>query len=708
MMNRFSIDFYPVIPVWLTILLFILAFYFCFGVYKVKNTSKWTPFLLQTLRFLSISILILLLQKPTFNALVEIKTIPKIALLIDNSESMTIKNGKYDGERTYKEILNSFKNWDSTKVKTDLIAFGGTITQKLSLDSIQMNQKDTDLFNVISSVVEKDAVYSAAILISDGNYTLNRDPIFAAENSAFPIHTIAVGDTIAVRDMSIKSVSPPVIAYSKVPFQVTYRIQRSGYVKKQDVYINVIEKGRRIQRIKRTFQEAQTILSDTLSLASSEVGLLRWKLEIEPSNDEYTQQNNKMGFAVRIIENKTKIAHIAFGIHPDVKTVRSIIGSMQNVRLFPFNWITQNTFDKILPENLSDSVNLFIIHGFPHMNVPNSLRNKMISWTNDKPTIWLTLPTQDNGFYNASLLENQPLQMNQQIPYLDSEVRFNENELNHPILDLPEINLSSFTVKAKQRSIQAQQRAKILLSFMYRGVDLNVPGLAVLQIANKRMVQFAFYDFYKLYQDGDEKRAFIEKLIQNCVEWASTTPEQNLVELNLPDREINENDTFELRATFKNESLQPIINGNLTAKIFDSNTLVSSINLPSNGDGTYKKVIGPFSDGIYSVELSGAIGDQILDKDKGTFSVSSISNEFRSIERNDQVLSNIAYVTNAEAHHFDDASEFINQIYNTYSSQEKIESVKKEVTLNTIWAWLAILSCLLTIEWIIRKWLALR
>jgi hypothetical protein len=229
-----------------------------------------------------------------------------------------------------------------------------------------------------------------------------------------------------------------------------------------------------------------------------------------------------------------------------------------------------------------------------------------------------------------------------------------------------------------------------------------------MQIQHIRYAQVAFFDWYSAYQSGNESRKFVEQLLTNLIEWTSTSPEQKLLELSLPEREISENESFEITSQFKNESLQPVTNGNVTATLFESGKLVSTLTLESAGNGVYKKTVGPFSDGVYTVELSGSVGDQLLDKDKGTFSVSSISNEFRTIERNDQVLANIAYSTNGELVDFEDSKNWLESLFKELSGKQKVNYIQKEITLPELWIWLALIAFLLTLEWFIRKILALR
>lgn len=708
MISSFEFQFTPILSPWILLLLFLAGVVLIFRMYKNENLTTGMRWLLQSIRLFSLSILFFLLLQPLFISNEQIDDLPKIAILLDNSESTTIKNGRYNGIESYKSILEKLQYWDTTKVKTKLIEFGISQNENSLIDSLSFNQKETDLYAVIESILENEDEYDAALLISDGNYTINRDPIFAADNSPFPINSIALGDTIPVKDFVLKSVNPPALAYRGTPFTLPFRIMRSGFNENQTVSLSLSKNNKIIQRKKVRFKAGQTILNDSLSIISNETGLNRWKLELEKNLSEFTTQNNTISFTARIIDNKTKIAHLSFGVHPDVKALRSILAQTENTELLIGNWISGSSFIEPISDTIADSVQLFILHGFPHPKMPASLINKVLSWTSQKSTIWLTLPTQGNLPSNSDNLVSIPSILNNQIPFTNTELLINVAEKNHPILDLPDINTNGITIKAKQRSAQTDLKAKTLLSLSYRGVDLAQPALVTLQNQTKRYTQFTFFDWFKTYLNGGKEKEFIEQLIKNTVEWTIASPVQKQLELSVPDRELQENETFTLTARLKNESLLPIQDATIRIKVKQGGSQIDSFILNSAGDGTYSKTIGPIAEGLFTIEAEAFVGETKIDDDKATFSVSAISNEYRVIERNQQLLTNIAFATDGKTVDFSEAEEMFKQLSKDLSDKGKITTIEKETALIDYYQWLILLTFLLTLEWGIRKKLALR
>jgi len=708
MLNSFEFQFTPILSPWILLLIFLAGVVLIFRMYKNESITSGTRWLLQSIRLLSLSILFFLLLQPLFIRHEQIEDLPKVAILLDNSESTTIKNGRYNGAETYKNIFETLRKWDTTKVKSSIIGFGISQNENSILDSLQLNQKETDLYAVIESILENEDEYDAALLISDGNYTINRDPIFAADNSPFPINSIALGDTIPVKDFVLKSVNPPALAYKGTPFTLPFRIMRSGFVDNQTVTLSLSKNNKIIQRKNIRFKTGETILNDSLSIVSNETGLNRWKLELEKNPSEFTTQNNSISFTARIIDNKTKIAHLSFGVHPDVKALRSILAQTDNTELIIGNWISGNSFIEPLSDTIADSVQLFILHGFPHPKMPQSLMNKVLNWASQKSTIWLALPTQGDLPLNSSNFVPFPTTLNSQIPFTNSELQIVDAEKNHPILDLPEMNTMGISIKAKQRSAQTDLKAKTLLTLSFRGVDLAQPALVTLQLQTKRYTQFTFIDWYKTYLNGGKEKEFIEQLFKNTVEWTIASPVQKQLELSVPDRELQENETFTVTARLKNESLLPIKDATIRIKVKQADSQVDSFVLNSAGDGTYSKTIGPIAEGIFTIEAEAFVGETKIDDDKATFSVSAISNEYRVIERNQQLLTNIAYATDGESVDFSEADQMIDKLIKRLSDKGKITTIEKETALIDYYQWLLLLTFLLTLEWLIRKKLALR
>lgn len=707
-MGEFVLHFSPIFPIWIIIPLLLGAFYLSFLTYSSISESRFRKSLLIGLRVLSFIILGLVLFQPQFNSEFDKPIRPKLALLLDNSISTTIQNGNYKGLESYKPILSELYKMDTSEVELHSFAFGVSSKRIKNYSELDFLQGETNLFDPVSKLVESDVDFSAAILVTDGNYTINRDPLFATDQAKFPIYSIALGDTIPVRDVILKTVNSPAISYKNAPFRIPIIVQRTGYTEEFPVQISISDNGKTVAKKQSFFKQNQLVLLDTLELTPTETGLKRWKVSIPSRIDEFTIQNNSASFSVRVLDNKNNILHVAFSIHPDLKTVRSILQEVENVNLTSRTWIGENQYleGKINPQ-LIDSTQLIILQGYPNPKLSASLKSAIDNWIEQKPTLFLLLPLQTLGYQSESGIDKKPIQTAKAMSASVSELIINESELNHPILQLPELDLLSFTVNGIQRGNQLSAKARSLLNFGLKGTDLQQPAIAIAQQTDKRYTQFNFFDFFMLYQKGGKERDWISALIKNAVEWTSTQVVNSLLEVEVPQREIQENEQIEIHATLKNESLQPVSNASILVQISSNKEIISTITLNPSGNGMYAKSIGPFAEGVYHYSASANVNETILDSDNGSFSVSAITNEYRSIQQNTQTLTNISLATNGKVINFDKAGPFIDSLKTQLIKSKPVEKIQKEWFLIDSWIWFVLLMCFLTIEWGLRKLFAL-
>lgn len=707
-MGDFVVNFSPIFPIWIIIPLLFGAFYLSFLSYSKISESIFRKSILIGLRVCAFVILGLVLLQPQINSEFDKPIRPKLALLLDDSKSTTIQNGNYKGLESYKPILSALYDVDTTEVETHSFSLGISSKRIKNDAELDFSQGETDLFEPISKLIESDIAYSAAILVSDGNYTINRDPHFATEQATFPIFSIALGDTIPVRDVILKTVNSPAISYKNAPFRIPIIIQRTGYSEDFPVSISISDNGKTVAKKQSFFKQNQQVLLDTLELTPDETGLKRWKISIQSRSDEFTNQNNSASFSVRVLDNKNNILHLSFSFHPDVKTVRSILQEVENVNLTTRTWIGDHQFSegKISPQ-LIDSTQLIILQGYPNPKLSASLKSMIDSWIEQKPTLFLLLPLQTIGYVNESGIDKKPIQTAKGMSASISELLLNESEINHPILQLPELDLAKFTVKGIQRGNQLSAKARSLLNFGLKGTDTQQAALAIAQHTDKRYTQFNFFDFFMLYQQGGQERDWISALLKNAVEWTSTQVVNSLLEVEVPQREIQENEHIEIHATLKNESLQPVSNASVSVQISSNKETISTITLNSMGNGMYSKSIGPFSEGVYNYTASANLNETVLDTDNGSFSVSAITNEYRSIQQNTQTLTNISLATNARLVNFDKALPFIDSLKTQLLKSKPVERIQKEWFLIDSWIWFALMMLFLTAEWALRKLFAL-
>ena len=146
---------------------------------------------------MSLFLLILLLINPTIKK-TEIQEVkPVLAILADNSKSISFFKERIN----LKNFLDEIKADKSIREKYDIneFAFGAELG---NLDSLSFTDYETDVSKAITSV---NSLYrgniAPVIILTDGNQTIGNDYEFI--ESKQKIYPIVFGDTIEYKDLKI-------------------------------------------------------------------------------------------------------------------------------------------------------------------------------------------------------------------------------------------------------------------------------------------------------------------------------------------------------------------------------------------------------------------------------------------------------------------------------------------------------------------------
>ena len=188
---------------------------------------KWVNILLFASRAILVALVAWLLLDPYINQ-VETKVIdPKVALMIDNSQSMDYKEGQWDKTKeVVSEIAKKLKdkgievsNYDLSSNKVD------------QLDSLSPHNHFSSYEESIKMIplLENGNNYKSMILISDG--IVNRGMLPDYITSTSPIYTIGMGDTSKRKDMILEEVAFNKVVYTGNDFEIITRVKTKGYEK---------------------------------------------------------------------------------------------------------------------------------------------------------------------------------------------------------------------------------------------------------------------------------------------------------------------------------------------------------------------------------------------------------------------------------------------------------------------------------------------
>lgn len=692
--------FQHILPPVLVVVLIVILLGISWASYRkfesIPPFSRWS---LISLRGISLTLVFLLLLNPYFYSSQEKEVKPKIAVFLDNSESTGITKGNYDGLSTYNNLLSRLAFSSIEEADINYFSIGDDV-KAFDPNSLSASEIQTDLSAPINTILEMEDEVKAAVIITDGIITYGRNPSISAFNSAIPIFTIAVGDTANVRDISVSNVITNATGYTNSNHIIEAEITQSGFAN-NSVTVSLLSSDEIIDEKQITFETDDQVITAEFELFLEEAGLKQYEIRVQPLPDEWTDSNNDQLFSVDVIDDRIKILHVAFQIHPDVRAIRSIIERGETNELHRLTWLGGNRFVEEFPDE--EEFNLIIIHG-----APDSPQNfEFLPKLNDTPTLFFELSSESNSQFEGinllTLMNSDGLQTAQVTlyPFLDQD--------EHPVLELPEIDLADLPpLYAPLRTGLNDPQAEALFGLRYNQIDSDYPVISVLERGNLRRGHILSWGWYRMLQSTNEDhRDFTSELITNLVSWTASKPDDRMLRTNPVKQVFNTTERPVLNGSLRNERGDPEISGIIEVELQREGGAIRTFNMDNLGSGNYRLNIPRLSEGLYEYSATARKGGRVLDTQNGEFLVSNTSSELSNTNRNDGLLRSIAENSGGVFFTFDDVENFWNTLESESMLEPQIQTEENYSFPVRSLPWFMLVLLFLGSEWMLRKYYSL-
>ncbi len=691
--------FVPVIPVYIIFLFFLISLGISWWSYsyltKVSRVKKNSLILL---RGVSFTVLLILLLNPLFINESTWTEKPAVLVYLDDSQSVSINRGDYDGLNDYRKLTGEFQFFQNSEDFNFLVYKFDSSVQRTENVDISARGSRTNLNSIFRHQIEEFPEAVAALVFSDGIVTHGAEPVFTAQDSQIPFYFVPVGDTTTAKDIAVSEpdVSGEVFINTKIVVNAV--IQQNGF-ENSEKEIQLLENNEVIQSERIRFEENQSSHEVGFELNFEEPGIRDYKIRVPFSESELTEENNVSFFTLDVKDNQTIVWYMAYEIHPDVGAVSNLIERDQSYTVHKFTWDGSNSYMEGEPD-LSVKPDAIVIHGLPDNETEIE---KINEWTGAHSSLFITTPQSyfEPGQNNTGFLTvSQPQSFLRIIP------ETGERE-SHPIFDI-ETNLTTTlpplrTMFADYRLSPVQQ---ILGYSRYQGERIDIPYLVIEETGNRRSLILNAFDWYRYFQNRDDNiKAYTENLFTNIFSWISATPGDSRLQINTISSSFNDTEDVKFRATLYNESDLPENNGLIGVEITGEETelIDKSFTMKNSGDGTYTLNAGSLPPGSYHFEAEAMIGDRTIDNQDGSFSISNSTREFLDTKRNDQRLRQLAEVTGGKFLAESPYQSFMNDL----NDKNLIRPVEKELTeflyLYQFYIWFFVIIATLSAEWMLRR-----
>jgi hypothetical protein len=306
------------------------------------NLADKFRYWLFAIRATLITITALILLSPLVKSVSYNPQKPLVLIAQDNSQSIEMfgkaadkgkvspTGGDLEGAKTgaFVDDLAALKKQLGNDYDVQEFHFNHDLENGLTKD---FNGRQTDISNALHQLNDRfvNQNIGAVVLATDGLYNQGSDPQYEAKNFKSTIYTIALGDTVAKRDLLIGNVNYNKTAFLGNDFEI--EVLAEAYQSMgENMRLSVTEDGRQVaaQNIPVSSNDFHKVI--ILKLTADKKGPRKFNISIAPVKNEISTQNNDETIYVDVLDAKEKVLLLYDGPHPDISVIRQSIENNKN------------------------------------------------------------------------------------------------------------------------------------------------------------------------------------------------------------------------------------------------------------------------------------------------------------------------------------------------------------------------------------------
>lgn len=266
-----------------------------------------------------------LLLNPFFLDVEENKKSSEVVLAVDISSS-SFKN--IDTALLNNQI-SAFNSLKKSEVNFSTVYFGSMVSDSIK----ESNQKTTNFQSLFHYMENKypSGILSQVVLISDG--IVNQGANLANFHQLpFSVHTLKIGDTTSKVDAKIVDIYHNKSTYFENEFPLLVKASVDG-VYKGSVDILVYFDDSLQQRITKKITQNSSYINHEFILLANKVGIQNIKVEVKSAFKEKELRNNLSYSTIEVIDTKKNILLVYDRVIPDIAAVSSLMHHNQDYEL---------------------------------------------------------------------------------------------------------------------------------------------------------------------------------------------------------------------------------------------------------------------------------------------------------------------------------------------------------------------------------------
>jgi hypothetical protein len=271
-----------------------------------RSAHRGRTAFLESLRFLAAALVVLLLWQPEWRTTLNPDAKPRIAILWDDSKSMTTADATLPQLLSDKSEIVSRAEWVqkalASEVWKPLEADGANEVVAMAIASPPKEEgvlAGTDLEAPLSELLEKETNLRAVVLLSDGDFNLGQPPVAAAQKMRLrgvPLFPIPVGSNVRLPDLDLLSVTAPTYGIVGENVQIPFTVRSSLDRQVRTIVRLRDESGR--ERTKDIVLAPNSETYDSILWRLEKEGSSTLELSIPVADGELVASNNSRKFNI--------------------------------------------------------------------------------------------------------------------------------------------------------------------------------------------------------------------------------------------------------------------------------------------------------------------------------------------------------------------------------------------------------------------------
>ncbi|MEW6672291.1 MAG: glutamine amidotransferase [Thermodesulfobacteriota bacterium] len=336
-MNGFALTLSPVFPIGVIGLLLSLGLAAVGALYRLnrEKLGKKRALILAMLRMAAVVLILVCALNPARAVRQEQTVLPAVAVLVDMSATMgqPVADGKATRLDQARALLSGGSSplLPALKERFRVDVYGlADAARPLAADELAGLTAGGNKADVGQALTALGGRHAAALLLSDGNVGWRNAPA-----QAVPVITVPMGNTAAYRDILIKAIKAPSLAFRGREAVIDVTIKSYGYA---GLTLPVILKdsGKLLTAKDVRLDASPAEVTTSLTFIPDSVGRKNITVTVPRQAGENLTGNNAVDFSIKIIRDKTRILMVSGTPSVNYRFMRRAFKSDPSIDLLSF------------------------------------------------------------------------------------------------------------------------------------------------------------------------------------------------------------------------------------------------------------------------------------------------------------------------------------------------------------------------------------